>query len=161
MKSNSFAALSLTTVLVLMVALFSILSFASAPATAAPAAVPTPVSVTRPSTESVPQTFNPFGGTALTADTTSTCIDVGTKSIIDVLYVIDQTIKDAVVNTTTLTTKWSIDGVTTVSGVNVVATNVADASDMVQLQVFGRYFCLLADVSNTNEITITAQAIAK
>lgn len=123
---------------------------------AAPAAIPTPVSVTRPAGDGY-VTFNPFGGSAITADTTSTCFDVGGKSIVDVLYVIDQTD----VNTVTLTSKWSIDGVTTVSGINLVASNTADASDMTQLQVFGRYFCVLADVSNTNAVTITAQAIAK
>jgi hypothetical protein len=82
---------------------------------------------------------------------------VGGRSVVDVLYVIDQ----ADVNTVTLTSKWSIDGTTTVSGVNLVASNSADASDMTQLQVFGRYFCILADVANTNAVTITAQAIAK
>lgn len=124
---------------------------------AAPAAIPTPVSVTRPAGDGY-VTFNPFAGTSsIAADTTSTCFDVGGRSIVDVLYVIDQTD----VNTLTLTSKWSIDGTTTVSGVNLVASNAADASDMVQLQVFGRYFCILADVANTNAVTVTAQAIAK
>ncbi len=81
--------------------------------------------------------------------------------MIDVLYRIDQHDPANLPNTTTLTTKWSMDGSLTVSGVNVVASNAADASDLTQLQAFGRYFCLLADVSNTQPITITAQAIAK
>lgn len=123
---------------------------------AAPAAIPTPVSVTRPAGDGY-VTFNPFSTAAIATDTTSTCFDVGGRSVVDVLYVIDQ----GEVNTVTLTSKWSIDGVTTVSGVNLVASNAADASDMTQLQVFGRYFCILADVSNTNAVTITAQAMAK
>lgn len=76
-------------------------------------------------------------------------------------YTIDQTLKDSIMNTTTLTTKWSVDGGTLVSGVNVVASNVADATDMQQVQTFGRYFCLLADVSNTNPVTVTAKAFSK
>ena len=123
---------------------------------AAPAAIPTPVSVTRPAGDGF-VTFNPFSTTVVDGDTTSTCYDVGGRSVIDLLYVIDQTD----VNTVTLTSKWSIDGTTTVSGINLVATNAADASDITQLQVFGRYFCVLADVANTNDVTVTVQAIAK
>jgi hypothetical protein len=143
-------------VLVLALA-FGIMGMPQADVSAAPAAIPTPASVTRPAGDGF-VTFNPFSGTpSITTDTTSTCFDVGGRSVIDVLYVIDQTD----VNTVTLTSKWSIDGTTTVSGINLVAANAADASDMVQLQVFGRYFCILADVSNTNAVAITAHAIAK
>lgn len=127
-----------------------------APAAAAPQAAPTPVSVTRPAADNY-VTVAPWSATAITADTTSTCYDVAKYSVIDVLYSIDQTD----VNTTTLTSKWSIDGTTLVSGVNIVASNAADATDMAQLQVFGRYFCVLADVANSNAVTLTVQAIAK
>lgn len=162
MKRYSLAVVSMITVLVLMAAMFAGLTVGGAPATAAPAAIPTPASVTRPSAGGVYATFNPFAGTAsITADTTSTCFDIGKYSVIDVLYRIDQHDPANLPNTTTLTTKWSVDGSLTVSGINVVASNAADASDMTQLQAFGRYFCLLADVSNTQPITITAQAIAK
>jgi ABC-type transport system substrate-binding protein len=123
---------------------------------AAPQAIPTPVSVTRPAADNY-ITFNPFTAAALGEDTTSTCYDVAAYSVIDALYVIDQT----AVNTVTLTAQWSIDGSTLVSGVNLVASNAADASDMTQLQVFGRYFCVLADVTNTDNVTVTVQAIAK
>lgn len=127
-----------------------------APAAAAPQAAPTPVSVTRPAADNY-VTVAPWSATAITADTTSTCYDVAKYSVIDVLYSIDQ----GTVNTTTLTSKWSIDGTTLVSGVNIVASNAADATDMAQLQVFGRYFCVLADVANSNTVTLTVQAIAK
>lgn len=123
---------------------------------AAPQAVPTPVSVTRPAQDGY-ITFNPFSASVVDEDTTSTCYDVGRYAVIDALYVIDQTS----VNTVTLTAKWSIDGTTLVDGINLVASNAADASDMTQLGVFGRYFCVLANVSNTNDVTITVQAIAK
>jgi hypothetical protein len=142
-------------VLVLALA-FGIMGMPQADVSAAPQAIPTPVSVTRPAAENY-ITFNPFTAAVLDEDTTSTCYDVAAYSVIDALYVIDQT----EVNTVTLTAKWSIDGTTLVDGVNLVANNAADASDMTQLQVFGRYFCVLANVTNTNDITITVQAIAK
>ena len=72
-------------------------------------------------------------------------MDVGRYTIADVQYTIDQ----GTTNTTTLTTKWSVDGGTLVSGVNVVASNAADATDMQQVQLFGRYFCLFARCGNS------------
>lgn len=125
-------------------------------AVAAPAAAPTPVSVTRPAGDGY-VTVAPFSASAIAADTTSTCYDVAKYSVVDVLYSIDQ----GTTNTTTLTSKWSIDGTTLVSGVNIVASNAADATDMAQLQVFGRYFCVLANVANAETVTVTVQAIAK
>lgn len=142
--------------LALVAVLVGVSLLPQAPATAAPAAIPTPASVTRPAKDGF-ITFNPFSGSPITADSTSTCFDVGNYSVIDALYVIDQ----GTTNTVTLTSKWSVDGTTTASGVNLVASNVADATDMTQLQVFGRYFCVLADVGNTNAVTVTVQAIAK
>jgi hypothetical protein len=158
MRRFATIASSLTLAVLLVALLLASLPGASAPATAAPAAIPTPASVTRPSANGNFITFSPFAGTASIAeDTYSSCYDVGKYSTIDVLYVIDQ----GTTNTTTLTSYWSIDGTTKAAGVNVVASNAADATDMAQLQVFGRYFCLLANVTNTEAITITAQAIAK
>lgn len=146
--------------LIVMLVLFALFGAALQPAAHAaqpgPVAGPTPVSVTRPAGSGY-ITFDPFSTAVLTADTASTCFDVGKYSVVDALYSIDQ----GAINTVTLTTKWSIDGTTTASGVNLVATNAADATDMQQLQVFGRYFCVLADVTNTNAVTITVQAIAK
>lgn len=130
------------------------------PAAAAPAAAPTPVSVTRPGADGF-ITFAPFSTQVITADASSPCFDVGAYSVVDVLFNIDQTIVAAAANTVTLTTKWGIDSTTLASGVNLVASNAADAVDMQQAQVFGRYFCVLADVTNSNAVTITAQAIAK
>lgn len=143
--------------LVVMMALVGMAMLPQSPAAAAPLAAPTPVSVTRPSNEATAITFSPFSAQAVTVDTTSTCFDVSKFAVIDALYSIDQ----GDVNTVTLTTKWSIDGTTTASGVALVSANAADATEMQQLQVFGKYFCVLADVANTNPVTITVQAIAK
>lgn len=158
---NSKRTIVLTVVVALMVFALALTALSGGgAATAAPAAAPTPVSVTRPAGDGF-VSVSPFSAQVIAADTTSSCYDVAKYSVVDVLYSIDQTVLASGANTTTLTTKWSIDGVTTVSGVNVVASNAADATDMQQLQVFGRYFCVLADVSNAQDVTVTVQAIAK
>ena len=113
---------------------------------AAPAAAPTPVSVTRPANSAGYITFNPFTDAKLTADTGSTCFDVANYSVIDALFVVDQRVTNAI----TLTTRWGIDSTNLVNGVNIVAARSTDGSDMQQVQVFGRYFCVLAEVSNAN-----------
>lgn len=121
-----------------------------------PVAGPTPVSVTRPAADGV-ITFDPFSARVVTGDVTSGCVDVGRFAVVDALYQIDQTD----VNTVTLTTRWSIDGVLMASGVHLVTGNAADATDLQQVQVFGRFLCVLADVTNASPVTITVQAIAK
>lgn len=141
--------------LLLFALLFTML-LPQAPVSGAPLGAPTPVSITRPANGTF-KVFDLFSTRPITQDTTSTCFDVGAYSLADVQYTIDQ----GTTNTTTLTTKWSVDGGTLVSGVNVVASNAADATDMQQVQTFGRYMCLLADVSTSDTITITAKAIAK
>jgi len=156
MDSKRLVGVSVLGALVLLALALTAISGGGA-ATAAPAAAPTPVSVTRPGGDGSFITFDLFNGAALTEDTTSACVDIGRYNVADVVYSIDQT----AVNTVTLTTQFSVDGGTLVSGVNVVASNAADATDMQQVQLFGRYFCLLANVSNTNTVTVTAKAIAK
>lgn len=123
---------------------------------AAPQAAPTPVSVTRPAGDGV-QVIEVWDAEVIAADTTATCVDIGTASVLDAQYQIDQTD----VNTVTLTTQWSINGELITDGVDVVASNAADASEMVQVQAFGRYICPKADVSNTNAVTVTLYLVAK
>ncbi len=159
MKSKNYALIAVVVALALVVLALTAISGGGSVA-AAPAAAPTPVSVTRPAGDGF-ASVGPFTAQMIAEDTTSSCYDVAKYSVIDVLYSIDQTVLSSGANTTTLTTKWSIDGVTTVSGVNLVASNAADATDMQQVQVFGRYFCVLADVSNAQNVTVTVQAIAK
>lgn len=157
MKTKNYVLLAVIVPLVLFALALTLVGGSGGAALAAPAAAPTPVSVTRPGGDGSFVTFDLFNAAAIAADTTSTCVDVGRYTIADVQYTIDQ----GTTNTTTLTTKWSVDGGTLVSGVNVVASNAADATDMQQVQLFGRYFCLFADVSNSNTVTVTAKAIAK
>ncbi len=158
---NSKRTIVLTVVVALMVFALALTALSGGgAATAAPMAIPTPVSVTRPAGDGY-ITVAPFSAQVLTEDTTSTCYDVAKFSVVDVLYSIDQTVLASGANTTTLTTRWGIDSTTTVAGVNIVASNADDATDMAQVQVFGRYFCVLANVSNSQSVTVTVQAIAK
>jgi hypothetical protein len=158
MDSKRLVGVSVLGALVLLALALTAISGGGA-ATAAPAAAPTPVSVTRPGGDGSFITFDLFNTAVLTEDTTSACVDIGRYNVADVVYSFDQ--GAGVPNTTTLTTQFSVDGGTLVSGVNVVASNAADATDMQQVQLFGRYFCLLANVSNTSAVTVTAKAIAK
>lgn len=124
---------------------------------AAPLAVPTPVSVTKPAATQPWRSFTIWNAATFTADTDSTCYEIADFSVADIQYVIDQ----GTTNTTTITLRWSNDGTTLTNGVNLVASNAADASDMQQVALFGRYMCLLADVTNSNTITITAKVLVK
>ncbi len=153
MKTRNSVLVAVICSLMLLVLALSIVTGGVGPAMAAPEAAPTPVSITRPGGDGSFVTFDLFNTRVITSDTTSACVDIGKYSIADVQYTIDQ----GTTNTTTLTTKFSVDGGTLVSGVNVVASNAADATNMQQVQLFGRYICLLADVSNSNSVTVTAR----
>ena len=119
-------------------------------ATAAPVMAPTPVAVTRPA-------LTGYDIRAITTHTTSSCYDVARAATVDAVYVIDQ----ATTNTVTLYSMWSIDGTTLVTGTALASSIAADTTDMTQVQVFGRWFCVRAMVTNTNTLTVTVQTIAK
>ncbi len=126
---------------------------------AAPAAAPTPVAAVQRSPAPEFPVF--FRGNVLTADTRSSCFEVPDYAVVDLQYLIDQTLVETTANTTTLTIQFSNDLVTFVDGLNAVADNAADASGMVQLQLFGRHTCVYANVSNTLPVTITVNGVVK
>ena len=99
----------------------------------------------------------PLSARAITTHTTSSCYDVARAATVDAVYVIDQ----ATTNTVTLYSMWSIDGTTLVTGTALASSIAADTTDMTQVQVFGRWFCVRAMVTNTNTLTVTVQTIAK
>lgn len=126
---------------------------------AAPAAAPTPVAaVQRSPAPEFPVFFN---GKVLTADTRGSCFEVPDYAVVDLQYLIDQTAVDGAPNTTTLTIQFSNDLVTYVDGLNAVADNAADASGLVQMQLFGRHTCVYANVTNTNPVTVTVNGVVK
>ncbi len=126
---------------------------------AAPAAAPTPVAAVQRSPAPEFPVF--FRGNVLTEDTRSSCFEVPDYAVVDLQYLIDQTAVASAPNTTTLTIQFSNDLVTYVDGVNAVADNAADASGMVQMQLFGRHACVYANVSNTNPVTVTVNGVVK
>ena len=122
----------------------------------APMAGPTPVAaVSRGMT--TPQVFTLFNAKALTADTTAPCIDVADYDVVDLYYNIDH----GTVNTTTLTLRFGNTESALVSGLAVASASVADASAIQQFQTFGKYMCVLADVTSSSAITITVNMLAK
>jgi len=94
---------------------------------------------------------------ALTADGASNALQLPGYEVLDLQYVIDQ----GTVNTTTIKLQFSNDNTNWSDGINVVASNAADANAMAQFNNFGRYVRLYADVTNSNAVTITARAVAK
>lgn len=122
---------------------------------AAPNAIPTPLAIT--GGDDTPRLAVFFDGTAgITADTRS-CVDSTYWETMDLQYVIDQ----GTVNTTTLTLEFTNNRTTWPDGINAVASNTADADEMIEVHLFGVQTCVFANVTNSNLITITAIGLMK
>ena len=118
------------------------------------AAVITPVSITQPAGERW-ASVQPWGVAVLASDTRSSCYETAGSTVADVQYLIGQ----GAVNTTTITLQYTNDQVTFVDGGTVVSARAADGSGMVQLATFGRYSCFYTDLANTNDVTVTVNAV--
>lgn len=127
---------------------------------AAPAAAPTPISVTYSATPGKVLEFLRVP-VSYTADFNTSPLTVMDFEAVDLQYVIDQTAVASVVNTTTLKLQFSNDGTNWVDGATIVSANTADANTLSQLAVFGRLARVNVDVSNTNPITISVIAVGK
>lgn len=124
-------------------------------AQAAPAAAPTPNSVTARADDGI---LNFWGtATTATADGNSGVVDVVGFEVVDLQYVIDQ----GTTNTVTLKLQFSNDNSNWVDGATIVTDSAADANAMQQFAVFGRYARINADVTNSNTITITSIGVGK
>ena len=123
-------------------------------AVAAPAAAPTPVA-NYPAADYTFAVFQP--ATAITADTNTNWVPVERWSKGDFQTVIDQTN----VNTVTVTLQFSNDGVNIEDGAVLVSANAADADDLEQYFVFGRYARINYNVTNTNTVTVATTAVLK
>jgi len=121
---------------------------------AAPAAIPTPVSITPGS--GAPQLVTLFNANVSTADEGGPAAVIAGEKV-DLQWIIDQTD----VNTVTLKLQFSNNGVTWIDGAAFVTSNAADAGDMQQYAVFGRYLRAYADVSNSNPVTVTVIGLVK
>jgi hypothetical protein len=147
---------------VLAVTMFvALLGLMGSPSTyAAPSAAPTPVSnLDRGGLAA--KTITLWSAQVMTADGNSSVQNILTHDAVDLQWKIDQTLKDAVMNTTTLKLQYSVDGTNWVDGASFVSANVADVGDLQQYALFGQFLRVNADVANTNPVTITVIGVAK
>lgn len=123
---------------------------------AAPAAAPTPVTAN----SAANSTFANFlVSQPITADGGSFVVAIERWEFADVQYVIDQ---GTDVNTTTLKLQFSNDGVNwTDAAAALVTANAADAANLDQRQLFGRFARVFVDVTNANTVTVTANMVGK
>ncbi len=150
---------SVTVALLVFVVALTIFS-GTGPATAAPAAAPTPIASINTSQQTASEAAF-MDNVALIADGNSASVLVKDFEFTDIQYVIDQTIADSVMNTTTLKLQFSNDDTNWTDGAAIVSANVADASALAQHALFGKFARINADVSNTNPVTITVLAVLK
>lgn len=100
-----------------------------------------------------------FDVEVITADTRK-CFDLADYEIIDIQYQVDAT----AVNTTSVSLQQTNIDPTNgpFNTANAIATVVStDANVMVQLPTFGKWNCVLADVTNSNPLTLTIIGVAK
>lgn len=124
---------------------------------ATPLAAPTSVTSVQQGTASAPANVTFKAQTVMTADAGGPAQSLAAYSLLDVQYVIDETL----VNTTTLTLQFSNDGANWVNGPALVTGETADGTGLNQYANFGRYSRVYIDVSNTNPITVTVLGVAK
>lgn len=156
MKLNSTPALAAMILAAALLLVSFVGGIGPSPASAAPAAIPTPVSVTHSGIRSSVVTF--LNKAVVTGTGCGPLINIADHAKIDLQWVIDQ---GTTPNTTTLALRFTNDGTNLATGATVVSGNNADATDMNQFAVFGRQACVHATVANTNPVTITAIGVAK
>lgn len=136
------------------------------------AAIPTPISNPAVSDSATNVTY--WQDVGLVADGGSNSKQLLAYEFQDIHYEINQTdvaiAGGTLVNTVTVRLEFSNDPDCVVgtgssanwaSGINLVATNAADADEMLQVNNIGRCTRLYADVANTNPVTLSVWAVAK
>jgi len=124
-----------------------------------PLAAPTPVCVSAAAAAAGEAVF--FSTSVLTDDTYSARVPVAAFQRTDIQHVLDQTVIAAAANTTTLTIQFSNDGVNWTDGAALVSSNSADAALLQQVNVFGKYARVKADLTNNNPLTVTVIGVLK
>jgi hypothetical protein len=105
--------------------------------------------------------FDVYDTTTIAADTYSKILDISAQEWCDFQYVVDQEIDGTDPNTTTVTIQFSNDRTNWVDGPALATANVADASDMTRLPLFGQYMRFKMDVDNSYTPTWTINAFCK
>jgi hypothetical protein len=97
--------------------------------------------------------FDLFDEVTVATTTHTSIVDISAQEWCDFEYAVDQEIDGAGVNTSTVTIEYSNDHTNWIDGPALVSDNVADASDMTRLPIFGRY--MRVEVSTTSTSTAT------
>lgn len=134
-----------------------ILSATATPVDHAYAGVPTPVSIMNQSDQAALVTF--LDANTSTTDGGGPGLQLYTYEYCNLQYIIDQ--GPGVPNTTTLRVEWSMDNTNWAVGPNIVASNAADAVDLVQVPNLGRYQRIYEDHTGAEPITVTVKAVCK
>lgn len=133
------------------------------PASAAPVPAITPVAATLPIGGSDTALIKFYDAESLTADDQE-CRDLQEWRVMDLEYLVDQTLVSGETNTTTVTLEHT-NGVTALTtnttGQTVVSANAADADDLNRFDLYGRYTCVDINVTNSNAVTWTVYAVVR
>lgn len=154
MNKAKYPVIVVVMTLVLMVAFIATLGGNGA--SAAPSLIPTPVSVSSRGT-SLAKDVMLYDASVMTTAVASNAQGVAEHEIIDLQWLIDQTD----VNTATIKLQFSNDGTNWVDGATAVSSNAADAGDMQQFALFGKFVRAHTTLANTNPVTITLIGVAK
>jgi hypothetical protein len=160
MTSNRKLAVSVVAVVALLfVGLLALFGGTAQAANPGPLAIPTPVTNNPAAVVARPVEF--LVTRVITQDTASDALNIQNYGKADVQWVFDQTLVAAAANTTTLKLQFSNNGLNWVDGATLVSANAADATDMNQFAVFGRYARVYVDVTNSLPVTVTAIGLGK
>ena len=146
--------------LLLLATLFALIALTPVQAAnPGPLAAPTPVAAVQRSAGPEFPVF--WANRVLTASERSSCFEVPDYAVVDLHTIVDQTPVAGAPNTTTIKLQFSNDNASFVDGVTAVNANAADAADLQQFQLFGRWACVYATVSNSNPVTVTVMGVVK
>jgi len=108
-------------------------------------------------TSDTPRLVTFWDDTVLNEDTASGAIECANFELIDLQHIVDET----EANTTTFTIEYSNDGATWESGPAFASAVAADDDALDQYALFGKYVRLYANVTNTEDVTVTAIGVLK
>lgn len=119
--------------------------------------IPTPVAIMNQSDQAALITF--LDQDTTTSDAGGPGLQLYTYEYCNLQYVIDQA--GGVPNTTTLKIQWSMDNTNWTDGPNIVASNAADDTGIVQIPNLGRYQRVYEDHTGASAITVTVKGVCK
>lgn len=159
MNRNSRLAMLVCVALLLVGLLWSALGVARA-AQPGPLAAPTPVSEPRGAASATVAEL--ASGRVITGDVRLGCVDSRAANKLDVFYALTTgTVNTATITLQHINTNPNAAGAVFADGPDVATNVVTDTTAMQQVQAFGAWTCIFVDVTNTEAITLTANALMK